>query len=157
MIKSIRIDDRLIHGQVAFAWTKHLDANCIIVANDSVVHDEFKKMTLNLAKPPGIKLMMLSIEDSITFLNCKESEKYNIFVLIDNASDALQLANGVSSITSITVGGMRMAPGKRMVSQAVAVNDEDVEVFKKLVDSGVEVEVRQIPTEKKKMILSLLK
>jgi fructoselysine/glucoselysine PTS system EIIB component len=157
MIKSIRIDDRLIHGQVAFAWTKHLDANCIIVANDSVVHDEFKKMTLNLAKPPGIKLMMLSIEDSITFLNSKESEKYNIFVLIDNASDALQLANGVSSITSITVGGMRMAPGKRMVSQAVAVNDEDVEVFKKLVDSGVEVEVRQIPTEKKKMILSLLK
>jgi fructoselysine/glucoselysine PTS system EIIB component len=157
MIKSIRIDDRLIHGQVAFAWTKHLEANCIIVANDSVVHDEFKKMTLNLAKPPGIKLMMLSIEDSITFLNSKESEKYNIFVLIDNASDALQLANGVSSITSITVGGMRMAPGKRMVSQAVAVNDEDVEVFKKLVDSGVEVEVRQIPTEKKKMILSLLK
>lgn len=157
MIKSVRIDDRLIHGQVAFAWTKHLDANCIIVANDFVVNDEFKKMTLNLAKPPGVKLLILSVEDSITFLNSTESEKYNMFVLIDNALDASQLANRVPSIQSITVGGMRMAPGKRMVSQAVALNEEDIEIFKKLVDSGVEVEVRQIPSEKKKMILSLVK
>ncbi|RNB90388.1 PTS mannose/fructose/sorbose transporter subunit IIB [Brevibacillus fluminis] len=156
MIKLVRIDDRLIHGQVAFAWSKQLDVNCILVANNAVIQDELKKMTLNLAKPPGVKLILLSVNDAIAFLSSEESAKYSILVLVDNAADSLQLAEGVEEIKSINVGGMRMAKGKRMISSAVAVDEADINVFQSLLQIGVEVEVRQVPTEKKKPISELL-
>lgn len=105
MIKLLRIDDRLIHGQVAFAWTKHLGVNCILVANDVVVNDELKKMMLNLAKPPGVNLLLLSVADAVSFLNGEESDKYTTFVLVDKASDALALCKGVKAIGAVNVGG----------------------------------------------------
>ena len=55
MIKLTRIDDRLLHGQVAFTWTPALSADCIVIANDKVAKDEFLKMTLNLAKPASAR------------------------------------------------------------------------------------------------------
>ncbi len=53
MIKLCRVDHRLLHGQVAFSWTNELSADCILIANDAVVHDEVFKTTMKLAKPPG--------------------------------------------------------------------------------------------------------
>lgn len=156
MIKLLRIDDRLIHGQVAFAWTKYLGINCMLVANDLVVNDELKKMMLNLAKPPGVKLILLSVADAVSFLNGEESEKYTTFVLVDKAADALSLCQGTKRIPSVNVGGMRMSEGKRMISPAVAVDDADIQAFEQMASIGVEVEVRQVPTEKKKTITELI-
>jgi fructoselysine and glucoselysine-specific PTS system IIB component len=158
MIKLLRIDDRLIHGQVAFAWTKHLAVNCILVANDAVVNDEIRKMTLNLAKPPGIKLILSSIQETVQFINSEESKKFTIFVLVDSANDALALCQGigVNEIKTVNVGGMRMAKGKKMITNAVAVDDVDIKALEDLVSMGIEVEVRQVPTEKKKNITDLL-
>ena len=156
MITLLRIDDRLIHGQVAFAWTKHLGVNCILVANDTVVKDELKKMMLNLAKPPGVKLLLFSVADAVSFLNSEEADKYKTFVLVDKAPDALALCQGVKGISAVNVGGMRMAEGKKMISSAVAVNEADIQAFETMASMGVEVEVRQVPTEKKKNIMELI-
>ena len=53
MIKALRIDHRLVHGQVAFTWTHFLAATRIIVIDDKAAADEFQKMALNMAKPAG--------------------------------------------------------------------------------------------------------
>ncbi|WP_421617758.1 PTS system mannose/fructose/N-acetylgalactosamine-transporter subunit IIB [Brevibacillus sp. TJ4] len=156
MITLLRIDDRLIHGQVAFAWTKHLGVNCILVANDAVAQDELKKMMLNLAKPPGVKLLLSSVADAVSFLNSEEADKYKTFVLVDKAQDALALCQGVKGIKAVNVGGMRMSEGKKMISPAVAVNEADVQTFETMVSMDIEVEVRQVPTEKKKPIMELI-
>ena len=55
MIKLVRVDHRLLHGQVAFSWTNGVGANCILVASDTVVHDDVWKTTLKLGKPSGVK------------------------------------------------------------------------------------------------------
>ncbi|MFP3682035.1 PTS sugar transporter subunit IIB, partial [Pseudomonas sp. SIMBA_041] len=78
------------------------------------------------------------------------------FVLVDKASDALALCQGVKGISAVNVGGMRMSEGKRMISPAVAVNEADILTFDQIVSIGVEVEVRQVPTEKKKTITELI-
>ena len=65
MVELCRIDDRLLHGQVAFSWTNELSADCILIANDAVVHDEVFKTTMKLAKPSGVKLVIKNLEDSI--------------------------------------------------------------------------------------------
>lgn len=152
MIKLLRIDDRLVHGQVAYAWTGALDANMILVSNDTVVHDEFKKMTLNLATPAGVKLVTKSVEDSIKFLNSPESKNVKIFVLVDNSADALRLAKGVNELKTVNIGGIRMSNGKKMKTPAVALDDTDIANFMEIEAMGIEVEIRQVPSEKRKRL-----
>ena len=61
MITQIRVDDRLIHGQVAVVWTKELNTPLIIVANDAAAQDEIMQMTLKMAVPEGAKLLIRTV------------------------------------------------------------------------------------------------
>ena len=83
MIKLLRVDHRLLHGQVAMAWTQSLDSDCILIANDAVVNDNIRKTTMKLAKPNGVKLVMKNIEDSIAALNAGVTDKYKLFIVVE--------------------------------------------------------------------------
>ncbi|GEN87060.1 PTS sugar transporter subunit IIB [Oceanobacillus sp. FSL W8-0428] len=156
MIKLVRIDDRLIHGQVAYTWTGYLGANVILIANDQVLKDELKKMALNLAAPSGVKVLFKSLDESIEYLNSDASSKLKIFVLVDKSADALKLVKGVKEISSINVGGMRMSDGKEMRTPSIAVDEQDINHFKEMEESGVQIEIRQTPVENKKPLAVLL-
>jgi mannose/fructose/N-acetylgalactosamine-specific phosphotransferase system component IIB len=156
MIKLTRIDDRLLHGQVAFTWTPSVAADCLVVANDKVAKDEFMKMTLNLAKPASAKLLIKSLTDTVTFLNDPRSQPLKILVLVNSVKDASVLADGVKEIQSVNFGGIRTKEGGRLISKAVAVTDEDVIIIKGMLAKGIELEVRQVPTDKKVMIETLI-
>ena len=80
MIVLTRVDHRLLHGQVAFSWTSHLSADCILIANDEVAGDETKKTIIRLAKPSGVKLVIKSVADSIKAINNGATDKYKLFV-----------------------------------------------------------------------------
>ena len=84
MIKLLRVDHRLLHGQVAMAWTQSLDSDCILIANDAVVNDNIRKTTMKLAKPNGVKLVMKNIEDSIAALNAGVTDKYKLFIVVES-------------------------------------------------------------------------
>lgn len=156
MIKLTRIDDRLLHGQVSFTWTPAVSADCLVVANDKVAGDEFMKMTLNLAKPPAAKLLIKSLADTITFLNDPRSQTMKILVLISSVKDAAVLAGAVKEVQSINFGGLRTKEGTRLISKAIAVTDEDIEIVKELLAKGIELEVRQVPTDKKVFVETLI-
>ncbi|HVW95341.1 MAG TPA: PTS sugar transporter subunit IIB [Mucilaginibacter sp.] len=156
MIKLTRIDDRLVHGQVAFTWTPALGVNCLLIANDKVAKDDFLKMTLNLAKPAGVKLLIKSIDDAVAFLNNEKSTGLKILLIINSVKDAYQLVNSVPEIRSVNFGGIRMNNGSRLISKAVAVSDDDIELIKELLNKGIELELRQVPTEKKQLVESLI-
>src|ERR1700733_13853275 len=108
MIKLIRLDDRLLHGEVAFTWTPALGTDCIVIANDKAAKDEFLKMTLNLAKPASAKLLIKSLTDTVTFLNDPRCQGLKIFVIVNAVKDASILANEVSEIKSVNFGGIRI-------------------------------------------------
>ncbi len=156
MIKLIRIDDRLLHGQVAFTWTPALGADCIVVSNDKVAKDEFLKMTLNLAKPASAKLLIKSLADTVTFLNDPRSQSLKILVIANAVKDASILASEVSEIKSVNFGGIRTKEGARSISKAIAVTDDDIAIIKDMIGKGIELEVRQVPTDKKVLIESLI-
>jgi fructoselysine and glucoselysine-specific PTS system IIB component len=156
MIKLTRIDDRLVHGQVAMTWTPALGADCLIVANDKVAKDEFMKMTLGLAKPASAKLLIKSLADTVTFLNDPRSQSLKILVLVNSVKDAAALSNEVSEIQSVNFGGIRTKEGTRSIAKAIAVTDEDITTIKEMLAKGLELEVRQVPTDKKIMIDTLI-
>jgi len=156
MIKLIRIDDRLVHGQVAFTWVPSLGIDCLIVANDKITKDDFQKMTLGLAKPAGVKLLIKSVADTIAFLNDEKNKPAKILTLINSVKDAAALSGSVSEISSINFGGIRARDNAKMISKAVAVTDEDVVFIKELLQKGIELEIRQVPTDDKQKVGSLI-
>jgi fructoselysine/glucoselysine PTS system EIIB component len=156
MIKLTRIDDRLVHGQVAFTWVSSLGVDCLVVANDKVAKDDFQKMALGLAKPPTVKLLILTIQDSIAFLNDIKSKNLKILLLVNCVNDANTLSDKVAEIHSINFGGIRTRDGAKLISKAIAVTEDDISVIRKMLEKGIELEIRQVPTDKKQLVQSCL-
>jgi len=156
MIKLLRIDDRLLHGQVAFTWTPALGIDCLFIANDRVAKDEFQRMTLGLAKPAGVKLLIKTIADTIAWLNAPANKGQQLLVLVDSVKDAHALATEVAEIKSINFGGIRAKTGAKQVSKALALTDDDVTLIRQLLAKGIELEARQVPTDKKQPMENLL-
>jgi fructoselysine/glucoselysine PTS system EIIB component len=156
MIKLTRIDDRLVHGQVAFTWTPALGIDCLVVANDKVAADDFQKMALGLARPAGAKLLIKSLRDAEQFLNDPKSKPFKILVLVNSVKDAAALAAGVEEIRSVNFGGLRTKEGAQSVSKAISLTTEDISVIRELLQKGLELEVRQVPTDNKQPIENLI-
>jgi fructoselysine/glucoselysine PTS system EIIB component len=156
MIKLTRIDDRLLHGQVAFTWTPALGADCLLIANDKVAKDEFLKMTLGLAKPAGAKLLIKTLKDAVTFLLDVRSKNMKVLLIINSVQDAFAMAADVPEIKSINFGGLRSKEGARLISKAIAITDEDLAIIKELISKNIELEVRQVPTDSKQLVNNLI-
>ncbi|MEJ0107070.1 MAG: PTS sugar transporter subunit IIB [Bacteroidota bacterium] len=156
MIKLTRIDDRLLHGQVALTWTPALGADCLLIANDKVAKDEFLKMTMGLAKPAGAKLLIKTLAETIAFLKEEKYKHLKILLLINSVNDAFTIANELPEITSINFGGIRGKDGSRLISKAIAVTDADVTVIKQMLEKGIELEIRQVPTDTKQLVQNLV-
>lgn len=156
MIKLTRIDHRLLHGQVAFSWTKFLDSDCILIANDELMKDELKMSAMRMAKPTGVKLVMKSIDDSTKALNSGVTDKYKLFIIVASVEDAYRLCKAVDRIKTINVGGMKQREDRRQISKAVFISDEDEKMLRELNDQGIELEVRLVPGDTKQKVVDLL-
>ncbi len=149
MIKLLRVDDRLIHGQVAMVWTSFLQAKTIVVANTESAVDPILTMALSLAKPPGVALHILTIEDAIKFLNVEDNISKNTFVVVNKVKDAHELCMNVSEIKDIILGGVRNDGNKKLIDRQVYMDDNDFMLCKDVEDSGRSVHIQIVPSEKK--------
>ena len=122
-----RIDNRLVHGQVATQWNSTLGSNLILVANDDVATNT------------------ISLQKTIDVIG-KASPRQKIFIVAETPEDVLTLVKGGVPIKKVNIGNMHMSEGKRQVATSVAVNDEDVAAFKELQELGVELEIRRVPS-----------
>ena len=139
-----RIDNRLIHGQVATQWSKIVGANLLLVANDEVAHDEFRQSLMDMAAPSFAQTRYFTIDKTINVIH-KASDSQLIFLICETPQDVLRLVEGGVPIKKCNIGNMHMSEGKRQVATTVAVNDDDVAAFKKLQELGVELEIQRVP------------
>lgn len=147
MILLCRVDHRLLHGQVAFSWTNELNADCILIANDAVVHDEVFKTTMKLAKPAGVKLVIKNMEDSIKAINSGVTDSYRLLIVVKNIHDANILSTGCKQVKSINLGGTIRKEGYRQISKAIFINDEDEHELMQMQERNINVFVQQLPAE----------
>lgn len=155
-INLVRIDDRLIHGQVATVWAKEANAERIIVCSDEVEKDPIRKQLLLQVGPPGIKVSVVGIDKAIRVYNNPKYEKDTVFLLFVCPQDVLRLVEGGVPIKSVNIGGMAFKTGKTQITKAVSVDESDIEAFKKLNDMGIELEIRPVATDKKVDLMSKL-
>lgn len=160
MISLIRIDDRLIHGQVAVVWTKHLGVNRILVANDQIVNNEVQKMSLRMAAPDTAKCSIMTVKDAGDVLNDARAESMKIMVIVNNAADARRLAEQVPAIKTLNVANYgritENLAAKTRLSDTVYVTPEDAADFRIIAGRGIKVEYQVLPSHPVKNLIEML-
>lgn len=156
-INFVRIDDRLIHGQVATVWVKESKCNKIIVCSDEVAKDALRKTLLLQVSPPGIKAYVLPIDKALEIYNNPKYDSFKALILCVNPGDVLRLVQGGMAIKSVNLGGLCYKQGRTQISSAVSIGAEDIEALKKLHELGVELELRQLASDSKVDVMSKIK
>ena len=158
MIKMLRIDDRLLHGQVVFMWTKQLNIKGIIVANDELVTDPIQ----SLAVPEHLKLLIKTIDEAAKLINNPRAAGMNILVVMKNPVDAARLLQKIedkSVIERVNIGNSgRIDKGDRMMmTKEVYVDDADIAAIEEILAAGLPFEIQMIPTSNKVQVKEALK
>ncbi|HGO5815807.1 TPA: mannose/fructose/sorbose PTS transporter subunit IIA [Mannheimia haemolytica] len=148
-ISLLRIDDRLIHGQVATSWAKAVKCEAIFAINDDVANDELRRELLLQIVPPGLKGYVIPVEKAIKVYHNPKYAGKHILWLITNPSDALRLLEAGVKFNHINVGGMTYKEGNKLLSDAVTVSKKDVEAFKTLLDKGIGLTMQKVATNPK--------
>lgn len=158
MIVQLRLDERLLHGQVAARWTKQLKAEGIICANDRVASDEFAKKMLLMAAPAKVKVIVKTVDGAIQMLKDPRSENMRIFVLVDNPADALKMAKELN-IQDINIANhnKKKDADKVQLTPTVGANPQELEVFKELAKLNAHVFYQVLPEHDEKLFSDVLK
>jgi len=153
-----RIDSRLLHGQVATAWTKAVLPSRIIVVSDAVAKDDLRKNLIQQAAPPGVKAHVVPINQMIKL--AKDDQHFGgqrAMLIFENPQDVLRVVDGGVPLKTINVGSMAHSAGKVQPKKVLAFNQEDIDTFNKLKQAGLDFDVRKVPNESKGNMDELLK
>ncbi|MGG7098872.1 PTS galactosamine transporter subunit IIB [Clostridium sardiniense] len=142
-----RVDNRLIHGQVGVTWVNHLGANLILVANDEVSKDPVQQNLMQMVLPDVIETRFFSIDKTIKIIH-KAANRQKIFLVCRTPQDALRLIEGGVPIDKLNIGNMHFSEGKEQISSTVSLDEDDKKTIRKIIDKGINVEVRRVPDER---------
>ena len=156
-VRLARIDSRLLHGQVATAWTKSVTPNRIIVVSDGVSKDELRKTLLVQAAPVGVKVNVIPIQKLVDVWDDPRFSSVRALLLFETPQDVAKAVEGGVKFDEVNIGSMSHSEGKRMLTNAVAVDDEDVKTLEYLRDNGVTFDVRKVPADQGRDVFDLLK
>ena len=143
----VRIDDRLIHGQVMTAWMKTLPAQEIIVVDDRVAKDEFMLFVLQNAAPKGVKVVALSEEDAVKRL--QEGLKVPSYILAKSPVSLKRLVEAGIDIKAVNIGGMGMRQGRTVIYKNVSADEEERACIREFLEKVIDVAIQIIPSEKR--------
>lgn len=156
-IVNVRIDDRLIHGQVAAVWSLATKATRIMVVDDLVVKDTVNKEALKMACPKQCKLSILTVEKAAANLCAGKYEGERVFIVAKGPGTMRRLYDRGFHMEHINVGNMGGKQNTKMVKKAVSVSKEDVEDFLYLAEQGVKITAQMVPTEEAVDFTALVK
>lgn len=153
-----RIDSRLLHGQVAIAWTKATNPTRIIVVSDAVAKDDLRKKLIQQAAPPGVKAHVVPVEKMIEL--AKDDQHFGgqrALLLFENPQDVLRAVEGGVPLETVNVGSMAHSPGKVQPNKVLAFSQADIDTFNKLKEAGINFDVRKVPNDSKGNMDEILK
>ena len=156
-IAAVRIDTRLLHGQVATAWTKQIAPDRIIVVSDGVAHDQLRKTMIEQAAPPGVPANVVPIKKMIEVSKDPRFGATKVFLLFENPQDLLKAIEGGVDIKKANIGSMAHSVGKVVVTNAIAMGEDDVKTIEAIRAKGVELEARKVPADASEDIDAMLK
>ncbi len=148
MIVQMRLDERLIHGQITTAWSRYLDVSGIVVVSDKLAVDQLASKVLLMAAPAGKKVAVKSVNDALKLLKDPRGEKMRMLVITESAKDTLTLAKELP-IKEINIANYvkKKSPDKVMLTRGVNADPADLAIFKELVELDAHIFSQLIPSQ----------
>lgn len=156
MIKLVRLDHRLLHGQVVFAWVQAMGIKRIVIVDDAAATDDLKKTALNLTKPSGVRLNIFTLETALGKMPKVEELQENIMFIFGSVRTMREFCEAYPKITEINYGGVARKEGSKKYSDAIFLTEEEAEDSKKLKEMNITMYMQQTPSFKKELLNSML-
>lgn len=161
MIKMMRVDDRLIHGQVAVMWSKELGIQRIIVASDTIAANDIQVSALKMAAPAGVKAAILPIDKAVEILSDPRAQQMKILVISNNPEDLLKVTEKIEEKPVLNVANYGRIGGgalssKTKISESVYVTDHDRDVLEKIHALGIDIIHQPLPSDGRQDFMKLL-
>jgi mannose/fructose/N-acetylgalactosamine-specific phosphotransferase system component IIB len=143
----VRVDDRLVHGQILEGWIPSTRAQELLVANDAAASDETLRMIMESATPDSVRLVIESVDRIAELLVTELDSTVRRIIIMDNPMDALRLKRAGVPFTRLNLGNLRTGNGRVCLSRSVIVGDDSMRALREIVDEGVQVYIQSVPFE----------
>ncbi|MCM0648993.1 PTS sugar transporter subunit IIB [Clostridium swellfunianum] len=155
-IVHIRIDDRLIHGQVAAFWTNSLSISRIMVINDEVAADEMEKSLLRMVAPASVRTSIINKETAVKNILAEKYAGQRVLIIVKNPKDLWELKEAGLDIKRFNVGNMAAREGTKSIKRSVNVTDTDIYYFNKFLEAGIDIDAIMVPDDKECKLKDLI-
>lgn len=146
-IVNVRIDERLIHGQVAGIWAPSLHTQRIIVINDEAAADSLQKSSLRMATPTSMRLSVLPVESAAKNIRSGKYGKQRLFLVFKNPTDVLRYLKAGGKLTHVNVGNMSYKEGSKDITKSIKVLEEEIDVFESIAAMDINVTAQLVPND----------
>ena len=147
-LRLVRIDDRLIHGQVVAGWLRALGARRIVIVDDATARDEFLKDVLTLAAPQGVPVEVLDLADGAARCIELAASPEPVFVLARSPRTVLALRQAGVPMEVVDLGGLGAGPGRKRLHRTISVSAEELAELRELESLGTRVEIRIVADDR---------
>ncbi len=146
-ITHVRMDNRLIHGQVLVSWKSHIEIDHLIVTNDKVANDPLQITLLKAITPIGAKVSVLTVEDCVTYCRTSEAIEEKIFIIAKLPEDGLALVEKGLDMEVLNLGNQAFVRGAKKLSNTVYLTESGVKSLRKIHEKGIQITCRMMPTD----------
>lgn len=157
-IALVRVDNRLVHGQILEAWVPFIKAKCIIVVDNNAASDFFCETVIRMAVPSDIEVNICSVEDFVANFCYSQGNGKKTIILFSNIADALKAHQQGFHFEKLNIGNIHHEDYKVCCAPSVFLCEPEIEdILQLLEDKGVTVELKRVPREKAVNIKDALK
>jgi PTS system mannose-specific IIB component len=156
-IALLRVDDRLVHGQVVEGWLPSLKADLIVVVSDSASADPIQSALMKMAMPPSVGLLVLGVVAAAGALSSPQLAARRALVLVPGPAEALALLKNGVIVDRINVGGLHFTIGKVQLGRALFLDEKDKDALREIAARGVRLEGRPLPSDPEEDLAPMLR
>ena len=143
----VRVDDRLVHGQITTSWVPYMKAEKILVASDEVAGDPLRRGAIGCCAYSGLAIVIKNVEESVLVAGSEDFIESRTILLISELADAMRLYTGGMEFKSLNVGNIYHGTGEcRVITPSICIDGNDEEILERFLDLGVEIDLRDVPS-----------
>ena len=152
----VRVDSRLVHGQVCTSWIPRLSAKRVVIVNDELAKQDFMCQIHQMAVPKGIVCDTISVEQALKEWKEDEFGSENVLILFRDLQTALRMYEGGFEHDKLQIGTLSGSKGKKVLYKTINVSPEDVDILRNMLDAGVYVFCQQLATEPETPVINYI-
>lgn len=144
----VRVDDRLVHGQVVAAWVPFCKATRLIVASDEVNNNQIQKIAIESCSSTVLTVKVRGIDEALKDMNSEDIKKERVIILFSTLKDLFHAYNKGFIISNVNIGNIHHDNKGKMITPSVYIDKEDEDALNGLIKKGVELEIRAVPSDR---------